>query len=121
MQKSVILVENNKECCKKIKIALETTFKSKVVAALSTQEDVNISYTSNHPDIILISMDPDNQKEITYAKKFINNNPDALTVALSSSEDHFYHKFVKKIGFFGFINKKNFLQDYNSTLNILNS
>jgi len=121
MQESVILIENNKECSRKIKATLENTFKSKVVVEQSTKEDINYSQLSSKHAITLISMDPDNEKEISYAKKFIKNNPEALTVALSSSEDNFYHKFVREIGFLGFINKKNFSQDYNSTLNILNS
>ena len=121
MRKSVILVENNREISQKIKIVLEYTFKSKVVAELTTEEDIDESYQSKHPDLTLISMDPDNQEEISYAKKFIHNNPRALTVALSSSEDQCYHKFVREIGFIGFINKKNFLKDYKLTLNVLNS
>ncbi len=121
MQKSIIIVENDTEVRDGIKFVLEDTFESEVVAKLTTEENINEPYELKHPYLTLISMDPDNQEEISYAREFINNHPNALTVALSSSTDQLYHKFVREVGFKGFINKKNFLQDFKSTLNILNS
>ena len=121
MQKSIIIVENDTEVRDGIEFVLEDTFESEVVAKLSTKEDIEEFYQIQHPDLTLISMDPANQKEIQYAQKFINNHPEALAIALSSSKDQNYHKFVREIGFIGFIDKKNFLQDFKSTLNILNS
>ena len=121
MQKSVIIVENNKDISNVIKLVLEDSFESEVVAEHTTKEDLDESYQLIHPDLTLISMDPGNRSEISHAREFICNHPDALTIALTSSNDNVYHRFVREVGFKGFINRKNFSQDFKSTLNILNS
>ena len=121
MQKTIILVENNKVISKDIKFILEDNLKTDVVANITTNDDLEEYYLTKNPDLTLISMEPDNDAEINFAQKFIHSHPDALVIAISSTGEHVYHKFVKKIGFFGFINKNNFLKDYKSTMSILSN
>ena len=121
MTDKIAIVDKSKLLTNSISLFLENMFGKQVIARLTFNDDVKDSFEKNTPDIALVAFDHKDEKLVNDVHELMNLFPDTIFVALYNKKDHHHHSTVKKHGFYGFINRVSFINDFKATINALQS
>ena len=119
MTDKIAIVDNSKLLTNSMSLFLENMFDKHVVARLTFNDDIKNSFEKNTPDIALVAFNHKDKELVNSIHELMNLFPDIIFVALYNKKDHNHHSTVKKHGFYGFINRVSFINDFKATINAL--